>query len=98
MLSAAASVVGAYLTEISFEGIGVLQYIFHAMYFFFHSTLSMTFAFYIINVNGASVGRKPVFFTLFTMPYLLSEILVLTNSFTKLVFYMDPKRDITAGR
>ena len=97
MLSAAASVVGAYLTEISFEGIGVLQYIFHAMYFFFHSTLSMTFAFYIINVNGASVGRKPVFFTLFTMPYLLSEILVLTNSFTKLVFYMDPETGYHRG-
>ena len=96
MLSSASSVIGVYLTDLLNSGkvsnldvLSFWQYFFHALYFIFHATLSICFALYIMNVNGASTGRKKVFYILFSIPYILSEIIILTNSFTSFAFYMD---------
>lgn len=89
IMSASSSVVGVYLQTIASENVLFWQYLFHAIYFFFHSALSTFFTLYIMNVNGASAGRSRRFYVFFFLPFILGEIMVLTNSFTGFVFYMD---------
>ena len=89
ILSAVSSVGGVHLQRFASQEVVVWQYFLHACYFLFHTTLSVSFALYIMNVNGASMGRSPRFYFLFALPYLCSELLVLTNSFTGFAFYMD---------
>ena len=89
LLSAASSVGGVYLQSIASAKVVFWQYLLHAFYFIFHTTLSICFALYIMNVNGTTIGRSRRFFILFCLPYLLAELLVLTNGFTGLAFYMD---------
>ena len=89
LLSAASSVGGVFLQTIASEQVVGFQYLLHELYFVFHSTLSICFSLYIMNVNGTSVGRSKLFYFLFVLPYLLAELLILTNRFTSLAFYMD---------
>ena len=89
ILSSVSSVAGVYLTEATFPRVAVWQYLFHAFYFVFHSTLSITFTMYIMNVTGTGSNWNKVRYVLFMLPYLVAEILILTNSFTKWCFYMD---------
>ncbi|MBP5311868.1 MAG: EAL domain-containing protein [Clostridia bacterium] len=89
MLSSLSSVIGVYISEASFPGVAFWQYLFHAFYFFFHATLSVTFTLYIINVTGTGINWKKWMYFLFLLPYIVSEVIVLTNSFTSLAFYMD---------
>lgn len=89
ILSAISSVVGVYLTEATFTGVAFWQYLFHAFYFVFHATLSVSFTLYIINVTSTSINWKKIYYILFAIPYVISEIIVLTNSFTGWAFYMD---------
>ena len=89
IFSSASSVGGSYLQEIASQEVVFWQYLLHACYFFFHTMLSVSFAQYIMNVNGASMGRSRRFYVLFALPFLCSELLVLTNRFTGLAFYMD---------
>lgn len=89
LLSAASSVGGVYLQAIASAKVVRWQYLLHAFYFVFHSTLSICFALYIMNVNGTSIGRSRSFYVFFALPYVCAELLVLTNSCTGLAFYMD---------
>ena len=89
MLSSVSSVVGVYLTTATIPNVGVWQYLFHAFYFVFHATLSVVFTLYIINVTGTSLNWKKPGYILFSVPYAVSELLILTNSFTHWAFYMD---------
>lgn len=89
IFSSASSVGGACLQVIASEKVVFWQYFLHAVYFLFHTSLSICFALYIMNVNGANVGRSRMFYILFFLPYVVSELLVLTNGFTGAIFYMD---------
>ena len=89
LLSAASSVGGVYLQAIASAKVLHWQYLLHAFYFVFHTTLSICFALYIMNVNGTSIGRSRGFYILFALPYICAELLVLTNGYTGLAFYMD---------
>ena len=89
LFASAASVSGGFLQEIASARVVFWQYLLHALYFIFHSTLSICFALYIMNVNGTSIGRSKRFYILFALPYCVAELLVLTNHFTGLAFYMD---------
>ncbi len=89
IISAVSSVIGAMLVPYASERIVGWQYFFHVLYFVFHSTLSICFAFYIMNVNGASIGRDRSFFIGFSFPYIVAEAIVLTNGFTGFAFRMD---------
>ena len=89
IMSALSSVIGVHLQKIASPEIYPWQYFFHMLYYIFHATLSVSFTVYIMNVNGTSRGRKKVFYILFILPYILSEILILINPFTSLVFSMD---------
>ncbi len=89
LVSAASSVAGAALIPYASAQIVGWQYFLHVCYFFAHSTLSLCFALYIMAVNGATIGRDRTFFIGYCFPYLISEIMVLTNSFTGFAFRMD---------
>ena len=89
IFSSASSVGGVYLQAIASEKVVLWQYVLHVVYFLFHTSLSVFFALYIMDVNGASVGRSRLFYVLFSLPFIISELLVLTNSFTGVIFYMD---------
>ena len=87
--SAASSVGGVFLQGIASDKTAAWQYLLHALYFIFHTTLSVCFALYIVDVTGTGIGRSKRFYLLFSLPYLAAELLILTNSFTGLAFYMD---------
>lgn len=97
IFSSTASIIGVYLSEYAkgVEDPNTLtslinwQYFFHLLYFFFHSTLSWLFCLYIMNVTGSGVGRKKIFYILFILPYIMSEVLILTNFWTSYAFYME---------
>ena len=54
MVSSISSVIGVYLTTIQADGITFWQYLFHALYFIFHTTLSLAFGLYIISVTNSN--------------------------------------------
>ena len=89
MLSAISSIVGVYITDGDFYGVAVWQYIFHTFYFFFHTTLSISFALYIMNVTSTNTNWKKMHYIIFIIPYIVGELLVLTNVFTNWAFYID---------
>ena len=86
---AGTSVVTYYLPNVSFPTIEFWQYFMYVIYFFFHSTLSLAFALYIMNVTGTGSNWKKVFFIIFLVPYIVSEILVLTNFLNHWTFSVD---------
>ncbi len=89
IISSATSVIGAYLQNIASEKVVFWQYLLHALYFFFHNILPVCFTLYVMHVNGSSAKRSKNFYILFSFPFVICELLVLTNSFTGFVFYMD---------
>ncbi|MBQ4426723.1 MAG: EAL domain-containing protein [Oscillospiraceae bacterium] len=89
MLSSLASVVGYFLELNRSADTVFFQHLFHIMYYVFHTALPVSFALYIMNINGATLGRKKSFFVYLLSLFMLSELLVLSNPFTHLVFYID---------
>ena len=65
------------------------QYLTYALYFIFHSTLSICFALYIMDVTGTGANWRKAAFVLFSLPYAVSEVLVLINSFNGWTFRID---------
>lgn len=89
MISSLSSVIGVYLTTLQGDGITFWQYFFHALYFIFHTTLSLAFGLYIISVTGTNIKKNKVLYILFFIPYFVAEALILTNHWTGWCFYMD---------
>ncbi|MBO4572750.1 MAG: EAL domain-containing protein [Clostridia bacterium] len=89
VLSAAASVLGIFFLSLEGEGMIFWQYEFHALYFVFHSTLSVSFTLYIMNVTGTSLNWKKKTYALFAAPYVISELMAFTNRLTRWVFDID---------
>ena len=92
IFSSISSVVGVYLTDVPGQDVVVWQYVFHALYFVFHTTLSMAFGLYIMSVTGTTFKRHKWLYVLFSLPYIVAELLVLTNHWTGWAFYMDADR------
>ncbi len=89
VLSSVASVVGVILLTLEGPGIDVWQYLFHAFYFVFHTTLSLAFGLYIIAVTGTNLKKYKVLHILFYAPYVVAEGLILTNQWSKWCFFID---------
>lgn len=89
ILSAVSSVGGVCVMNVASDETAALQYTLHACYFFFHALLSVSFCLYVMNLNGTSMGRSRLFYWMFFMPFIVSELLILTNKLTGLAFYMD---------
>ena len=82
MISSLSSVIGVYLTTLQGDGITFWQYFFHALYFIFHTTLSLAFGLYIISVTGTNIKKNKALYILFFIPYFVAETLILTNHWT----------------
>lgn len=91
IVSSAASVAGSYLEDNVSLNIVSFQYLFHDIYYLSHNVLPICFALYILRVTGSSSGGKKATGLLFSIPFLLCELMVLTNRFTSFVFYIDDK-------
>lgn len=89
LLSSITSVIGVYLVSVESPEIRYVRYLFHALYFVFHATLSLSFALYIMNISGILGGRKKISYVLIVTPYVINEAIILTNRFTSFAFYMD---------
>ncbi len=89
IVSSAASVGSVYLMERPETRLYFLQYFLLELYFVLHTTLTMLFVLYFMNVSGTAIGRKKSFYCYFILPYALSELVTLTNPLTNLIFYLD---------
>ena len=89
VLSSVASVGGVILLTLEGPGIDVWQYLFHAFYFVFHTTLSLAFGLYIVAVTGTSLKKYKVLHILFYVPYVVAEGFILTNQWSKWCFFID---------
>ena len=86
---AVSSVAGDYISQYGSIDIRFLQYVIYVIYFFFHSTLSIAFALYIMDVTGVGLTWKKWEYALFSIPYIASEILILINGFNDWTFTID---------
>ena len=86
---ASSSVTGDYLAGSGLQGIHFLQYLIYTIYFFFHSTLSILFALYVMNVTNTGTKWKKRNYFILSIPYIISEILVLINVFNGWTFTID---------
>ena len=59
------------------------------LYFFFHNTLSTVFTVYILNMTGVGKEKDHRFYLALLAPLVFIEVLVLSNPFTKFIFYID---------
>ncbi len=89
ILSTAASAGSVYVMEHPGAGSKPLLYFLLEVYFLLHTTLTMLFVLYVMDVNGTAIGRKRRFYIYFILPYCLGELAVITNPFTGLLFYLD---------
>ena len=87
VVSSAVSVAGTMGANIG-AGAGTLNLL-HMVYYVTHNALSFFFALYILNMSGPVKGQGGFFFSIFFLPLLLGEILILTNPWTRLCFYVD---------
>ena len=58
-------------------------------YFLFHTFLIFLFPLYVLDMTGAGKERSKGFFITFLSPFLLVELMVILNPFTKMIFYVD---------
>ena len=90
-VTSASSVAGSFLETLSSRQVFFWQYLLHTLYYLFHITLSICLALYFMDITGAGVGKKEKYFILFSLPYLLVVLLILTNPLSDVCFYMDAR-------
>lgn len=89
LISAATSVVEVSMEIVtSLRKAAVLDAI-NLIYFIFHTALSALFCLYMINMTdtGKRFGKKSM--AVFLMPLAIIEAIILSNPFTKLIYYID---------
>ena len=86
VLSSASSVAAVALESAARPELRFWTYLADECYFFFHALLSFAIALYILNATGVNRKWKNSKFFLFTVPFLLCELLNLTNPLTGLIF------------
>ena len=97
ILSSLSSVTEVILEDyLSINSAFVLDVI-NEIYFLFHNTLSFLFTVYIFNMTGMSKEKKTRFFVMFMLPFLVAEILVITNPITHFIFYIDETMNYCRG-
>ena len=66
-----------------------LLYALNECYFLAHTVLTFLFTLYILDMTGVSKEKNRRFMLIFLFPFFVSELLVLTNPFTKIIFTLD---------
>lgn len=96
-LSAASSLAAVILETAADPGLRFWIYLADECYFFFHSVLAFALAQYILNVTGVNRKWNRSRDLLFLLPFLVSELLVLTNPLTGLVFSISENATYVRG-
>ncbi len=97
MISALSSVLEVSMEKyFTYKSITIL-YLLNEIYFIFHTLLSLMFTLYIIDITGALKEKGRRFFCIFGSPLLLAELMIITNPFTKLLFYIDENMNYNRG-
>ncbi|MCR5339383.1 MAG: response regulator [Lachnospiraceae bacterium] len=89
MISALLSVVEVSAEQIFHVQNPLLLNILNELYFIFYGFVPFLFALYVMNVTGAGKERSSLFFVSVLTPIIISEGLILSNPFTRLIFYVD---------
>ncbi len=89
MISALSSVLEVSMTNFwSYRSVPIL-FLINQVYFLFHTAMSLVFMLYIMNMTDAAANKGLSFFITLFVPFAVSELLVIINPFTKLIFYVD---------
>ena len=88
ILSTAASAGSVYLMQKPGKSPFLLYFLLES-YFLLHTTLTLLFVLYVMNVNGTALARKKSFFVYFTLPYAIGLAVILSNPFTGWLFSLD---------
>ncbi len=89
MISALSSVLEVSMTNFwSYRSVPIL-FLINQVYFLFHTAMSLVFMLYIMNMTDAAANKGVPFFITLFVPFAVSELLVVINPFTKLIFYVD---------
>jgi signal transduction histidine kinase/CheY-like chemotaxis protein len=89
MVSAVTSVTEVIIENYFKVGNPFILNLLNELYFFFHNTLSTIFTLYILNMTGVGREKDHRFYLALLAPLVMIEILVLSNPFTKFIFYVD---------
>ena len=89
MVSAVTSVTEVIIENYFKVGNPFILNLLNELYFFFHNTLSTVFTVYILNMTGVGKEKDHRFYLALLAPLVFIEVLVLSNPFTKFIFYID---------
>ena len=89
MVSAVTSVTEVIIENYFKVGNPFILNLLNELYFFFHNTLSTIFTLYILNMTGVGREKDHRFYFALLAPLVMIEVLVLSNPFTKFIFYVD---------
>ncbi|MBO4421706.1 MAG: response regulator [Lachnospiraceae bacterium] len=89
MVSAVTSVTEVIIENYFKVGNPFILNLLNELYFFFHNTLSTIFTLYILNMTGVGREKDHRFYLALLAPLVMIEVLVLSNPFTKFIFYVD---------
>ena len=97
MLSSVSSVLEVGMEKyFAFKSILIMDLL-NEIYFVFHTLLSLMFTLYIISMTKALKKKGKKFFYFFTLPVIVAELMVITNPFTRLLFYIDENMQYNRG-
>ena len=89
MVSAVTSITEVIIENYFKVGNPFILNLLNELYFFFHNTLSTIFTLYILNMTGVGREKDHRFYLALLAPLVMIEVLVLSNPFTKFIFYVD---------
>ncbi len=75
----------------------IIQYATQLILFLAHNLLAALLAFYVMLVNGVALYSKKKWAALFLAPLTVAELLVITNPFTRFIFYYSDSKDYYRG-
>ena len=67
----------------------LLLHILNELYFLCHNTLAALFTVYILNMTGAGKEKNHRFYMFMLSPFVLVELIVLSNPWTQYIFFID---------
>ena len=97
IISSASSVAEMIMTQMSSRNYTGFVLI-NEIYFVFHTTISVLFALYIINMTDITKRAGALSFGLFVVPFLIAEAFVISNPVTKQIFYIDGRYTYHRGK
>ena len=89
ILSAGCAAAATRLPKLTGASIPRLLFLSNQLYFLLHASLPICLTLYFMKYNGSALSWNGRFFAFFLLPYGITELIILTNPFTHMVFYME---------